>query len=549
MKNWGSYIVLFLILLPIALFAQTENWIYRYNGSGNSRDYANSIVYGPDGKIYAAGYSTGSSTSRDFFVISLTGAGDTNWTYRYNGPGGGLDIAYSIVYGDTGNIYAAGYSAGSGTSSDFTVISLTTTGDTNWTYRYDGPGSSADQANSIVYSDTGNIYAAGYSTGNGTANDFTVISLTTTGDTNWIYRYNGPGSDLDNDKARSIVYGNDGNIYAAGSSDEGSTSYDFFVVSLTSSGDTNWTYRYNGATGSNSFDDALSIVYGDDGNIYAAGNSKGSSTGYDFFVVSLTSSGDTNWTYRYDGPGSSTDGASSIVFGGDGNIYAAGHSAGDFTVISLTSMGDTNWTYRYDGPGNGGDVAYSIVYGDDGDIYAAGYSTGSGTDYDFFVISLTSAGDTNWTYRYDGPESDTDEAISIVYGDDGNIYAAGNSTGSGTDRDFTVISLNPIIGVEEEPSPLEAASCLYQNTPNPFYLTTKISFSIGRRAECTELKIFDLTGRLVKSFPLHTTYSLLPTVISWDGTNDLGEKVSPGVYFYKLKSGEYTSVRKMILVR
>lgn len=47
---------------------------------------------------------------------------------------------------------------------------------------------------------------------------------------NWVYRYHGPGNY--DDMAYSLAYGADGNIYAAGYSDGGSTYYDFTVVSL-----------------------------------------------------------------------------------------------------------------------------------------------------------------------------------------------------------------------------------------------------------------------------------------------------------------------------
>jgi hypothetical protein len=113
------------VFLPLVLTAQTENWVFTYNGSANSWDYANSIVYGADGNIYAAGSSPGSGTYEDFTVISLTAAGDTNWVYRYNGPANSYDYAVSIVYGADSNIYVAGSSTGNGTSDDFTVISLT----------------------------------------------------------------------------------------------------------------------------------------------------------------------------------------------------------------------------------------------------------------------------------------------------------------------------------------------------------------------------------------------------------------------------------------
>ena len=141
---------------------------------------------------------------------------------------------------------------------------------------------------------------------------------------------------------------------------------------------------------------------------------------------------------------------------------------------------------------------------------------------------------------------------------DGYIYAAGYSSGSGTDDDFTVISLSPISGIKEEPSPSEPTYYLSQNTPNPFSKKTVIEFRSSGVQEFNsqlpnsatpQLIIYDLTGRLDKSFLLSTDHYPLTTAVSWDGTNDLGEKVSPGVYFYKLKSGVYTSVKKMILVR
>jgi uncharacterized lipoprotein YehR (DUF1307 family) len=219
------------VFLPLVLTAQTENWVFTYNGSANSWDYANSIVYGADGNIYAAGSSPGSGTYEDFTVVSLTAAGDTNWVYRYNGPDNGGDYANSIIYSADSNIYAAGTSLGSGTGSDFTVISLTTAGDTNWVYRYNGPANSVDFVHSIVYGADGNIYVAGSSTGSGTYDDFTVISLTAAGDTNWVYRYNGPANSYD--YAVSIVYGADSNIYVAGSSTGNGTSDDFTVISLT----------------------------------------------------------------------------------------------------------------------------------------------------------------------------------------------------------------------------------------------------------------------------------------------------------------------------
>lgn len=116
--------VFVMVLLPFILFAQIENWVYWYNGPGNSYDYAHSIVYGADWNIYAAGSSQGLTTSMDFLVLSLTSEGDERWVYRYNGPANSTDVAHDLVYGADRNIYATGESMVNGTGDDFTVISL-----------------------------------------------------------------------------------------------------------------------------------------------------------------------------------------------------------------------------------------------------------------------------------------------------------------------------------------------------------------------------------------------------------------------------------------
>jgi uncharacterized delta-60 repeat protein len=512
------------VLLAIA-GGQTERWVYSYNGPGNNDDYAYSLVAGTDGNMYAAGYSWGSGTAHDFTVISLTPSDSQRWVYRYNGPGNNPDEAYSIVAAADGNIYAAGVSQGSGTGVDFTVISLTSSGSERWVYRFNGQGNSDDWALSLVAGADGNIYAAGRSYDSLTGYDFMVVSLTSLGSERWVYRYNGPGDSTD--WANSIVSGADGNIYAAGYSVGSGTSYDFTVISLTSSGSERWVYRYNGP--GNDWDWANSVVAGADGNIYAAGISTGSVTGWDFTVISLTSSGSERWVYRYSGSGNSGNWANSIIAGTDGNIYAAGQSYGsgtylDFTVISLTSSGSERWVYRYNGPGNGQDWANSIVAAADGDVYATGMSTGGGAYGAFTVISLTSSGSERWVYRYNGPGFGS-EANSIVAGADGNIYAAGENFGYGTWYDLTIISLNPVPGIAEA-GPL--------TSDNAFGLAAGtirnhvISYTLKLPEPATvSLSLCDLQGRKLASWQVPA-----PKGTSQHTRNLLD--LSPGVYFLKM---------------
>jgi hypothetical protein len=91
--------------------------------------------------------------------------------------------------------------------------------------------------------------------------------------------------------------------------------------------------------------------------------------------------------------------------------------------------------------------------------------------------------------------------------------------------------------------------------PNPFIEKVDIKLSIGQRAKCIELKIYDVTGRIVKDFQLPTAYSLLPTPISWDGRDDTGKKLPAGIYFLEFAvssagdAGDYKETRKLILLR
>ncbi len=535
-----------MILLSVSLlmiaFSQTERWVYRYNGFGNDDDKAYSLVYGIDGNIYTAGESY-DSTFFDFTVISLTSNGSERWVYRYNGSGNGWDEANSLVYGTDGNIYVAGYSTGSGTYSDFTVISLTSNGSERWVYCYNGLGNDDDEANSLVYGTDGNIYVAGYSTGSGTYSDFTVISLTSNGSERWVYRYNGPGNG--HDWAYSFVYGADDNIYVAGRSWGSGTNWEFTVISLAADGSERWVYRYNGP--GNYEDWAYSLVYGTDGNIYTAGESYVSGAGRDFTVISLAANGSERWVYSYNGPGNGWDEAYSLVYGTDDNIYVAGYSESsgtyrDFTVISLTSNGSERWVYRYNGPGNGWDWAYSLVYGTDDNIYTGGWSYSRGISTDFTVISLTSNGSERWVYRYNGSGNSGDGTYSLVYGTDGIIYAAGYSTGSNTWRDFTVISLNPAIGIDEQ---------------NPILIDKGFNFSVATSQNQS------LSYSLFVSEPstiLLSLYNLSgQKILSWQISASQGtshyEKYLPnlsqGVYFLKaavLGKG-FRDCKKLIVIK
>lgn len=109
---------------------------------------------------------------------------------------------------------------------------------------------------------------------------------------------------------------------------------------------------------------------------------------------------------------------------------------------------------------------------------------------------------------------------------------------------------NPLtnIGIEENTS-LKPECIKFEISPNPFTDRTNITCSIGQSANGTELKIYDISGKLVKDFSHFTLDARRPTLLSWDGTDESGEQLPSGVYFIQAKGGDLNLTKKVILQR
>jgi len=92
---------------------------------------------------------------------------------------------------------------------------------------------------------------------------------------------------------------------------------------------------------------------------------------------------------------------------------------------------------------------------------------------------------------------------------------------------------------------------LEQNYPNPFVLgpgTTTEIYAVSAYPGTGRIEIFNTLGQLVYSVPVEFL-SAGSLTIEWSGTNANGERVAPGVYFYRLTFGETTVTRKMMLLK
>ena len=107
-------------------------------------------------------------------------------------------------------------------------------------------------------------------------------------------------------------------------------------------------------------------------------------------------------------------------------------------------------------------------------------------------------------------------------------------------------------GVEtrDESKTLPTEYVLSQNYPNPFNPTTWITFGIPARAGEVEvrLEIFTIDGRLVRSL-VQNKLSPGAHRVQWDGRDGDGASVPTGVYFYRIRAGNFAASRKLALVK
>ncbi len=106
------------------------------------------------------------------------------------------------------------------------------------------------------------------------------------------------------------------------------------------------------------------------------------------------------------------------------------------------------------------------------------------------------------------------------------------------------------LAIEEQKNKVEPVRSNYlQISPNPFSRTTEISSEYsGARSEGNTLKIYDIAGKLVKSFYLSSHQSPF-TTLAWDGKDDAGKRLPAGVYFCELNAGTTKVTKKLVLVR
>ena len=166
----------------------------------------------------------------------------------------------------------------------------------------------------------------------------------------------------------------------------------------------------------------------------------------------------------------------------------------------------------------------------------------TGTDWLFIFDGLSASLATgenrliNYNANSDGLNHGTYEGQFNLYPDH-NEYVVEN----------TIVILNVVEDLSISNQNLPNNYALDQNYPNPFNPITKIHYNLPDAVK-VKIDIYDIRGRKVKSL-LNQFQEPGFKSIQWNASNDLGEKVSSGMYFYRIETQDFKQTKKMILLK
>jgi hypothetical protein len=158
----------------------------------------------------------------------------------------------------------------------------------------------------------------------------------------------------------------------------------------------------------------------------------------------------------------------------------------------------------------------------------------------------TRIGTANGTTEFDLQSAGINQARYIRLKDDGNGSA--NEATAGYDVD--AVEAYYATTKADETGSGEPLIKEFSTYPNPTRRRVEIIFNPGmeQRAKSIELKIYDISGRLVKSFNLSHALSPNPSALTWDGTDQAGRALPAGVYHAVLRFGTETYSEKIVKI-
>lgn len=440
--------------------AGNERWRRLYDAVGVD-EHGGGIAADGAGSVYVVGQSR-SAFDEDGVMIAYDSDGTPSWTRRWNTTG--ADDAYVSIERVGDDFYVGGWSQVSANLYSSLVHRIDADGDAVWERNpsnYDSLGSLPYR---LVVDAAGNAYFVGLSRTEHLDGDGNILTAldggldaafpadldarllppdccnivvdrrTSTNSRVWLYAYDGPGGDAGfPDIPNRLAPTGDGGVVVAGYGWTSDTGYDFGTVRYTTDGDEMWEHRLD----EGDEERAWSAAVDDAGVVYVAGQAENPPPpdglgDLDVMLVAISPAGDELWRDRFDGgvAGGGDDVARVVAVNPDGAIVVGGDSEGEGTGFDLfagqwTSDGAVLWTWRYDGPVSQTDRVRAMAVDENGATVVAGYSTGAGTNRDAVIAKIDADGNEEWVARYNGSGGIWDEFAAVAFDAEGNVHATG----------------------------------------------------------------------------------------------------------------------------
>ncbi|MCK4654229.1 MAG: T9SS type A sorting domain-containing protein [Candidatus Cloacimonetes bacterium] len=473
-------------------------------------------------------------------IVIAQEPGDTLWTNSYGEANS--DMGWCVQQTSDEGYIISGWTESFGAGSyDIYLVKTDEQGDTLWTRTYGEDGS--DDARCIRQTPDGGYIIAGNTQPIGVMGSYIwLIKTNSLGDTLWTQKWGETPMPHINTGRCVQLTSDDGYIISGHSQFLGSNNEDICLIKTNSNGNTEWVNFYGGTN----YEIGYWTQQTSDGGYIIVGYTTSFGNGNeDIYLVKTDASGTIEWTNTYGGTG--TDFGYSVQQTSDDGYVIVGFTdsfgAGsyDVYVVKTDAVGDTMWTRTFGGANF--DKGYSIQAISDGTYIVSGTTRSFGDPAgDVYLLKLDSSGDIIWSGTYG--EANDDRGWSVQQTGDENYIVCGYTCSTGSADVYLLKIAGEGTGIEN--SVVLQEKIFVSNYPNPFNPSTTISFSlISESTENTELIIYNLKGQEIRQYSIFNNQSS----IIWDGKDDNGNNVSSGIYLYKITSGNFTSIKKMILMK
>lgn len=482
------------------------------------------------------------------FVILMAAAAsasatlDSLWMRTYGGPEN--DGFRSVIHSSDGGAVAVGYTYSFGpANSNVFAVKVDGNGNTLWIRTYGGDG--MDYGCGVCETSDGCYVITGYTMSFGAGKeDVYLVKINASGDTVWTRTYGGP----EPDEGRAVCATHDGYVVVTGCTDSyGRGENDLYLLKVDSAGDTAWTRTF----GSSRFDWGQSVCETQDSCYAACGTSDSLTLELDIYMVKVDPEGNLLWQNYYGEPAySSPDWGMDVEPLADTALVVAGYVAIEIRDVSDACLvtvdlngnqtGGRKWrsgyyqyAYSVCGTHDGGQVfvgATKLVADQSNDLLLLRRLPSQG-----FVDILTLGGAGN------------DWGSSVAQAQAGVYLVAGhtNSYGSGGFDGWLIAMHEPGAGVSA--GLYDRGGFLAAPTPNPLSAGTALRYGLSA-AGLVRLAVYDVAGRRVALLEDGHREAGEHTLV-WDGCDDAGQRVSPGVYVARLEAGAFTSVAKVVVLK